>query len=652
MKKSALLVSFAGLALSSAALAQSNPESLENYGKIKVMPNDSTFSGRVTTVVYGTPVDLRGYSDGGNPQLAGDDVDFAPGPAGNGSDGLGGPVSVQGGAYGIVVPAGATDNVTDTIFSFYDVFNGYTAGTFPGATLIAQRGLTGLVGTAGYITFFDTASPATIPDFATPVDIAVSAGTDAFVTITAVTAGTTNLHPTNWVVTGGPVLSVGSSNPVRWGDSNDDGLVQSTPAEINAGNTRYLYMGLQGDAPVTAPASEAWNAGGCLADGVSDRTAAIAASGVKWYNFCFTGTANADDDNLRFLDAYTSGATTGDANLAIYTADGALLAVAGGDRGAGTNPMVSTGVGRRTGDVDGEQFDGWAGDLDNSFGNTYFMAVFEQGGSAGAAFSVAGGLNAITAQTFISTNANAGTNAASIIPNINGHDYNFFGTGTSLTAGANPGTIQEALRDTVDAVRWSIFTTDTAVCAAGGSIVLDFVAQSAPISDVVAWVFDSNGNIVAFGDDGLGTPANKPDISFGAGGNSGDLPAGTYYLATALFDADNSDLSAVAGDDRFHVRSRSGSSLDVACDINYTPGTGTTCAGVTCDSIDFNNDTSFFDPQDIDAFLSVFSEGDCIPATATCNDIDFNNDSSVFDPCDIDSFLLQFQEGPCTLCGV
>jgi hypothetical protein len=70
-----------------------------------------------------------------------------------------------------------------------------------------------------------------------------------------------------------------------------------------------------------------------------------------------------------------------------------------------------------------------------------------------------------------------------------------------------------------------------------------------------------------------------------------------------------------------------------------------------CDSIDFNNDTSFFDPTDIDAFLSVFSEGPCIPATSTCNDIDFNNDGSLFDPCDIDSFLLVFSEGPCTLCG-
>ncbi len=70
-----------------------------------------------------------------------------------------------------------------------------------------------------------------------------------------------------------------------------------------------------------------------------------------------------------------------------------------------------------------------------------------------------------------------------------------------------------------------------------------------------------------------------------------------------------------------------------------------------CDSIDFNNDTSLFDPQDIDAFLSVYSEGPCVPASATCNDIDFNNDGSVFDPCDIDSFLLVFSEGPCTPCG-
>ncbi len=73
------------------------------------------------------------------------------------------------------------------------------------------------------------------------------------------------------------------------------------------------------------------------------------------------------------------------------------------------------------------------------------------------------------------------------------------------------------------------------------------------------------------------------------------------------------------------------------------------CGG--CDSIDFNNDGSLFDPTDIDAIFSVFSEGPCVPSTATCNDIDFNNDGSLFDPCDVDAFLLVFSEGPCTLCG-
>jgi hypothetical protein len=72
---------------------------------------------------------------------------------------------------------------------------------------------------------------------------------------------------------------------------------------------------------------------------------------------------------------------------------------------------------------------------------------------------------------------------------------------------------------------------------------------------------------------------------------------------------------------------------------------------LVCDSIDFNNDSSLFDPTDVDAFFSVFSEGACIPESATCNDVDFNNDGSLFDPCDLDAFLLVFSEGPCTPCG-
>jgi len=77
-----------------------------------------------------------------------------------------------------------------------------------------------------------------------------------------------------------------------------------------------------------------------------------------------------------------------------------------------------------------------------------------------------------------------------------------------------------------------------------------------------------------------------------------------------------------------------------------------TISTIGCDSIDFNNDGSVFDPQDIESFLSVFSEGPCLPSGAVCSDVDFNNDTSLFDPCDIDSFLLVFSEGPCTPCGV
>ncbi len=90
-----------------------------------------------------------------------------------------------------------------------------------------------------------------------------------------------------------------------------------------------------------------------------------------------------------------------------------------------------------------------------------------------------------------------------------------------------------------------------------------------------------------------------------------------------------------------------------ACAMSFgTPTNVVRQCGPSCDSIDFNNDTSVIDPQDIDAFLSVYSEGPCIPETATCGDIDFNNDSSMFDPCDIDSFLVVFSEGPCSVCGV
>jgi hypothetical protein len=97
-------------------------------------------------------------------------------------------------------------------------------------------------------------------------------------------------------------------------------------------------------------------------------------------------------------------------------------------------------------------------------------------------------------------------------------------------------------------------------------------------------------------------------------------------------------------------------SLFPDCDSDCQKDTGeTTCPPgdpmFGCDDVDFNNDGSVFDPTDVDAFLSVFSEGPCVPEAAVCNDVDFNNDGAAFDPCDVDSFLVRFAEGPCTGCG-
>jgi hypothetical protein len=124
------------------------------------------------------------------------------------------------------------------------------------------------------------------------------------------------------------------------------------------------------------------------------------------------------------------------------------------------------------------------------------------------------------------------------------------------------------------------------------------------------------------------------------------------YTNWAIGEPNN--LSPDANEDRIHFF---GNNIPANSTWNDIPG-GRLLRGFIvefppffCNDIDFNNDDSLFDPQDIEAFLSVYSEGPCVPATALCDGIDFNGDGSLFDPCDISSFLTVFSEGPCTACG-
>ncbi|MFO0856187.1 MAG: lamin tail domain-containing protein [Phycisphaerales bacterium] len=183
------------------------------------------------------------------------------------------------------------------------------------------------------------------------------------------------------------------------------------------------------------------------------------------------------------------------------------------------------------------------------------------------------------------------------------------------------------------------------------------LSNSPSLGDEILTLRKANGtvvDIVNFNDDGVTWPADAATAAPGLGASW------SIYLLPGHYDAVQNDVgqnwaAASIGFDQgmLNTTTLTYNGLDIGSPglLEGVVATQPCFTGPTCDSIDFNNDTSFFDPQDIDAFLSVYSEGPCIPDTANCNDIDFNNDTSVFDPCDIDSFLVLYSEGPCTPCG-
>jgi hypothetical protein len=74
--------------------------------------------------------------------------------------------------------------------------------------------------------------------------------------------------------------------------------------------------------------------------------------------------------------------------------------------------------------------------------------------------------------------------------------------------------------------------------------------------------------------------------------------------------------------------------------------TGDVQSGMTCDTIDFNNDGLFPSDDDIYDFLSVYAGGPC-SAGNTCNDIDFNNDGLFPSDEDIIAFFGVLAGGAC-----
>jgi hypothetical protein len=274
--------------------------------------------------------------------------------------------------------------------------------------------------------------------------------------------------------------------------------------------------------------------------------------------------------------------------------------------------------------------------------------------------SAAGALEGAYSFDVTVTDAQARTANATLAQTISSVDE----TGETIaTANLIPdaSTFNARLQSGTDVDLWRVFICDPAAFSATtvGGVTVPGTATG---SDTALYLFNTDGTGISYNDDVSGTNFN----SLLANTQVASLPAGEYYLAVAYFgnrpvDASNATLWSEFAPTTTVPPTGTGAANPFAdwngtgtITANYTltlTGVSTTSCGPICNDIDVNNDGSSFDPTDIDAFLSVFSEGPCIPAENTCDSIDFNNDASLFDPCDIDSFLLVFSEGPCTLCG-
>ncbi len=403
-------------------------------------------------------------------------------------------------------------------------------------------------------------------------------------------------------------------------------------------------------------------------DGLTTRAIALVADDyVKWYRLCLS--APATDSDLRYLSMDTEGSQQAMA-LGLYRDDGALLATDDGS-GSGTNSQLTFGVGRSAGVGNGAQYDGRDGELP---AGTYYLAIAGSGSQFGSAFGVTAAVHGAEPVTLnIRTNANGGGNLPPVVtPAINHADFTLgpawtFPAEDTLQGTAGP-SLPDPNGDTSSAVLWSRFTIPSPGATDLGldTTYLDIDAGASTQADNLLYLFNETGDLIAVSDDQIPGVAMLPLMSFGASnpqrspangqvrgannasnalwmGQTGALPPGTYYAASAAWPSDvltgqGGNLPIPGPGRRFHVRGLSGNNTPQTLRF-YTGG------GFNCDPTDFNGDGLFPDTLDIDDFLSVFSGGVC--STGTCADVDFNNDGLFPDTLDIDAFLIVFSGGGC-----
>ena len=423
------------------------------------------------------------------------------------------------------------------------------------------------------------------------------------------------------------------------GGCNERRTIQVTPTGGFAAQAGYQIT-LMGDIQATAPTNTDL---GALADAGASTSGTVATSGTKWYSFTLNG--DATDAALQFCDMDSEGSAT-DVAIGLFDSSGALIG-SDDNSGSGNNAQMSFGVGRRAAVADGLEYDGRSGEL---IAGTYYIAVAPAGSTFGSGFNSNASANPGGSFTLnLSTNTNGTALAPSVPPLIDGIDYDAL-VGAPVDPNFPGGDIRQGAAHNINprSAVWSRFTLASDIDATH-FLDLDYVTLSTASADGVAYIFDSNGNIVYFSDDNApGT--TLPQFSLGASGarfygadgpfdgntpagGSAGLPAGTYYLCDSLFATQ--DLSFLPTDHRWHVRGTSGSSLGVTAVLYAGLGGGTTC------DPDVNQDGNA-DQGDIDYLINVIAGGD----NPTGIDPDFNRDGNA-DQGDIDALVNVIAGGAC-----
>ncbi|HEX2838788.1 MAG TPA: hypothetical protein VHN77_11765 [Phycisphaerales bacterium] len=708
MKRALVLCGAAGAAVSlaHAAFGQQTEVAPLPIGPRVVAGSVGTDRGLTLMPVYNAVYDLCPSTPaafGNGCSYVMEDVSFEPGPWGTQYNG---PRDVMQVDY-MFQTAGWTGTVnhpgTNTptcrishIFEFYEPGNFTNCPMLGNTTALAIR-----VVESNYGSGF--AWNATSPPFDTPVSLGTRV--NVWVAIKAIDPITGNrmadgntglLQPTgqtavNYGIWAGRVglPCVGSTTEDWARDQNPDGpvgspddfcggstLTGSFPGNTNdrrrtaldfAAGARVLTLGLRGAVAVPAPTTT-YDIGGVV-DGVTPMPFAVQGTLLRWVRVTLANPVT--DEALRMLSIDTEGSNA-DLALALYAEDGTLLAT-DEDSGHGPNAQLTFGMGRSAGVGDGAQYDGRDGQLP---AGVYYIGVARGGAAFSQGFVVSlspappdvprvGYVN-------IRTNANNGDALPPAVPPVINH-FDFLTLGPAWTFPASDtfqGTTGDGNPnpnpndDDSSAVLWNRFAIGETGADAGHYLDVDF--GTSDYSDNVAYLFNDAGDLVAFSDD-QSSPNALPILSFGASvpprstgptvargaandpssvweGQDGQLPPGTYYLASAAWPAEvmtgpNGAAPTLGTGRRWHVRGLSTSNIGMT--VDYYTGTGS-----ACDSIDFNRDGFFPDTADLADFLSVMSGGPCSNGP-NCGDIDFNNDQLYPDTADIQSLLRVFSGGPC-----